>query len=64
MTLYIYTTKDNRLVARINGSDNASCEAIANDRFGDTDTFGWTYSPAFGANDGLVDNDDAEEIDA
>lgn len=64
MTLYIYTTEDNNLVARINGNDNGVCEAVATDRFGDTDTFGWTYSPAFGANDGLVDNGDAEEINA
>jgi hypothetical protein len=63
MILYIYANEDNALVARINGDDNASCESVATDRFGDTDHFGWTYSPAFGATDGLVYSDDVEEID-
>lgn len=45
-TLYIYNTEDNTLVARIEGSSNEACEAVASEQYGDS--FGWTYSPAFG----------------
>lgn len=61
-TLYVYSNETMGLVARIDGKTNDACEAVASDKYGDTDYFGWTYSPAFGANDGLVDNDEAVEI--
>ena len=48
ITLYIYSTETNKLVARIEGVDNAACETVASEQYGDTDSFGWTYSPAFG----------------
>lgn len=63
MQLYIYSLEDNQHVATISGIDNAACEAKANDAYGIND-YGWTYSPAFGASDGLVKNDDAEELTA
>ena len=63
-TLYIYTAEDNTLVARITGDSNAACETVAADAYGDTDMYGWTYSPAFGASDGLVDVGDVVDISA
>jgi hypothetical protein len=58
-TLYIYLTETNEVVAKINADCNQDCEAVAAHQYGDTDRYGWTYSPAFGANDGLTDNADA-----
>jgi hypothetical protein len=62
-TLYISSQEDNSHVATINGADNAACETMANDTYGSND-YGWTYTPAFGASDGLEENDDAEVIEA
>jgi hypothetical protein len=62
-TLYVYSLEDNSHVATITGDDNKACEAKANDVYGSND-FGWTYTPAFGASDGLEENDDAEVIEA
>lgn len=61
-TLYIYNAESKILVACINGETNDACESVAADQYGDTDYFAWTYSPAFGANDGLIDSDDATVI--
>jgi len=63
MKLYIYSLENNLHVATITGDDNATCEAKAAEVYGSND-YGWTYSPAFGAYEGLVENDDAEQIDA
>lgn len=63
MKLYVYSLEDNTHVATITGADSAACEAKANELYGSND-YGWTYSPAFGATDGLEENDDAEEIEA
>lgn len=64
MKLYIYTPDDMLHVATITGSSNASCEATASSAYDDTDTYLWTYTPAFGFAGGLVQNDDADEIEA
>lgn len=64
MKLYIYENESMELSAIINAEDNAQCEAVANEQYGDTDLYGWTYSPAFGFDDGVIENADAEEIDA
>ena len=54
MKLYVYTTTAEswddannancKVVAIINGTDNADCEAKAGDLYGDTDVYGWTYN--------------------
>ena len=64
MKYYIYTTEDNRHLYTIIGDDNEACEAKADEMGVDGDSLAGTYSPAFGASDGLAANDDAEEIDA
>ena len=64
MTLYIYATDNMTLVARINGETERACEKVASECFGDSDTYGWTYTPAFGAAGGVQPGDDVEDIDA
>lgn len=61
--LYIYNIETNEHVATITGSNNANCEAVANEQYGSND-YAWTYSPAFGVADGLEYNDNAEQIEA
>ena len=61
MNLYIYSLEDLKHVATISGKDEGSIEAKANDAY-DASEYGWTYSPAFGTNDGLIENSEAEEI--
>jgi ABC-type cobalt transport system substrate-binding protein len=64
MTMYVYDTDTREVVAEITGADNAACEAVVADRFGDTDYFASTYTPAFGAVDGLIQCADVERIAA
>jgi hypothetical protein len=64
MTLYIYNTETNEVVAKIHGGDNPALEAMAAAGYGDTDRYGWTYSPALGTVDGLIDRSDAVELEA
>ena len=64
MKLYIYSTADNRHLYTITGDDNAACEAKSEEMGVDGDSLAATYSPAFGASDGLIENDEAEEIEA
>jgi hypothetical protein len=63
MNLYIYSLEDLKHVATISGKDEGSIEAKANDAY-DVNEYGWTYtySPAFGTNDGLIENSEAEVI--
>lgn len=63
-TLYIYNTEGNTLVARIEGSSNEVCEAVASEQYGDTDSFGWTYSPAFGFAGGIEPGENVVDIEA
>lgn len=62
MKLYIYENETIKHKATITGKDNAECESIASDQFSDTDYYGWTYSPAFGIDGGLIENENAETI--
>jgi hypothetical protein len=64
MTMYVYDTDTREIVAEITGVDNSACEAVVADRFGDTDYFGATYSPAFGMTDGLIQCADRDRIEA
>ena len=54
MTLYVYDAETREVVAEIEGADNQSCERSAAEQWGDTEKYGWTYSPAFGYRDGLL----------
>lgn len=64
MKLYIYNPENNEHIATIIGDSNEACERVAAERYGSGDGFAWTYSPAFGTADGLVENTSAEEIEA
>ena len=64
MKYYIYSTEDNRHLYTIVGADNVSCEAKAADMGVDGDTLAATYSPAFWIAEGLLENDEAEEVEA
>jgi len=61
-TYYVYRLTDRVVVAIIEGESNDACETKAAEVFGDD--FGATYSPAFGAESGLIDNPDAEYVSA
>lgn len=63
VTLWVYDLENNEVIAEIDGADNKACEKVAADRWGDTDYFGWTYSPAFGVSDGLIQRGDRERIE-
>jgi hypothetical protein len=64
MELYIYEADSMIHLATIIGESNEECEAIASDKYPADDNIGWTYSPAFGMSDGLIENSDAETIEA
>ncbi|HEY6541091.1 MAG TPA: hypothetical protein VIZ18_09145 [Ktedonobacteraceae bacterium] len=63
-TLWVYDLETKEVIAEIEGADNKACETIASKRWGDTDYFGWTYSPAFGVSDGLIQRCGRERIEA
>jgi hypothetical protein len=64
MMLYVYEAETMAVVARIEGEDNATCERIAEERYGDTDRYGWTYSPALGTSGGCYETTATITIDA
>lgn len=57
MKLYIYNPDTNEIIAISEGKTNKECEDKAQLY---TNDYGTTYSPAFGANGGLIDNNNAE----
>ena len=61
--LYVYETDTLEVVAIITGPTNDACESVVAERYGDTDYYLATYTPAFGASDGLIERSDAELID-
>ena len=63
MKLYIYSNETNEHVATITGNTNEACEAKAQELYS-TNDYSNTYTPAFGFSGGLVENGDAEEIEA
>ena len=63
MKLYAYDTETMEVMAIIEGDRNCDCEEKANNAgYPGGDDIGWTYSPAFGFEGGLIENFDAEEI--
>ena len=64
MTLYVYSEETKEVIAKINGESNQDCEKAAEENGYTDETIGWTYRPAFGFNDGLIDTVDAVEIEA
>ena len=63
MKAYIYNVDTNEVIVEIIGDDNQSIEAKFDELNYDLDQYGLTYSPAFGANDGLVTDGDFEVVD-
>lgn len=63
MKLYVYEADSMLHLATIIGESNDECEAIA-DKYPAGDNVGWTYSPAFGMSDGLVESEDAPQFQA
>ncbi len=57
MTLYVYNPETRKVIAKFDGDDNSKCEAAARqagyDPLDQPERYAWTYTPAFGANDGL-----------
>jgi len=53
MKLYVYEFETLKVVAIIDAETNVECEAIAMADW-DRETYAATYTPAFGANDGLI----------
>jgi hypothetical protein len=62
MIAYAYNAETKVIAMEIKGDDIPSIEDIFNEYF-DPDKFGLTYSPDFGANEGLINNGDFETID-
>ena len=62
--LYIYSNETNQHVATVTGNNNRNMEQAAEDAGYSSNDYSGTYSPAFGFNGGLVENPDAEEINA
>jgi hypothetical protein len=62
MKAYVYNTETKIVAAEIRGDNEKSIEAKYSEWF-DTDEYGLTYSPAFGAYDGLRADGDFEVID-
>ena len=62
--LYIYSNETGQHVATVTGNNNRKMEQAAENAGYCSNDYSNTYSPAFGFNDGLVENPDAEEINA
>lgn len=64
MKLYVYNQESMEVVAIINGGSNEECESKAGENgYYPSEDIAWTYSPAFGFDGGLIENEDAEEIE-
>lgn len=55
MTGYIYNIDNRELVATLISADQSLIERTADDLVLGAETYGLTYSPAFGANGGLIE---------
>ena len=64
MKLYAYNADTMEVIAIATGETNKECESkMENAGYPGGEEIGWTYSPAFGMVDGLIESDDAEEIE-
>jgi hypothetical protein len=61
MKLYIYNIETMEVIATAEGDSNQECENKAAEYFENED-YAATYSPAFGFDGGLIENDEAEEL--
>ena len=65
MKAYVYNVETMEVVVAINGETNEQCEAKAAEMgYMGSDEYGLTYTPAFESNDGLVESDTDEEVQA
>lgn len=62
MTLYIYDSETAIVVEKVTGGTQEQQMDYASEHY-DTDEFGWTYSPAFGMADGLIDEGNAKRTE-
>lgn len=62
MTLYIYNSETAEVVEKVTGGTQEQQMDHASEHY-DADDYGWTYSPAFGMADGLIDMGDAKHTD-
>lgn len=62
MTLFIYSNESAEVVEKVTGGTQEQQMNHASEHY-DADDYGWTYSPAFGMADGLIDIGDAKRTD-
>ena len=55
MKLYAYCVEDMTVLKVVEGIDNADCERQMDELCPSSDEIGWTYTPAFGFADGLME---------
>lgn len=60
MTLYIYSNDTAQVVEKVTGGTQGQQMDYADSNY-DSDDYGWTYSPALGMADGLIDTRDAKK---
>jgi hypothetical protein len=61
MTLYIYANDTAQVVEKVTGGTRQEQLDYADSKY-DADEYGWTYSPAWGMADGLIDTGEATRI--
>ncbi len=64
MKLYIYSVSDMHHIATVSGDTNSACERAASAAYDLNDEYATTYTPAFGSVDGILENENAEQITA
>ena len=64
MTGYVYNVDTREIAYEIHGDTDVAIEAKFGDLNMDLDSYGITYSPAFGFADGLIRTEQTEELTA
>lgn len=62
MTLFIYSNDNAEVVEKVTGGTQQQQLDYADSNY-DAGDYGWTYSPAFGMADGLIDTGNAKRTD-